>query len=96
MSNMRATRSHSSTITISIASRSGWRRRAAPTFRLQLRWYPVVTLLQLTLDMAMATTAPMGYGHVYAPAHYIDAWIEVTDVQGWSPDEIARLKQPAL
>jgi uncharacterized membrane protein len=59
----------------------------------QLRWYPVVTLLQLTLDMAMSTTAPQGYGHVFAPAHYVDAWIEVTDVKGWSPDEIARLKQ---
>ena len=59
----------------------------------QLRWYPVVTLLQLTLDMAMSTTAPQGYGHVFAPAHYVDAWIEVTDVKGWSPDEIARLKR---
>jgi len=59
----------------------------------ELRWYPVVTMLQLTLDMAMATTAPMGYGHVYAPAHYIDAWIEVTDAQGWPPEEISRLKQ---
>jgi uncharacterized membrane protein len=59
----------------------------------QLRWYPVVTLLQLTLDMAMATTTPMGYGHVFAPAHYVDAWIEVTDVRGWSPEEIVRLKQ---
>jgi uncharacterized membrane protein len=59
----------------------------------QLRWYPVVTFLQLALDMAMATTSPMGYGHVYAPAHYIDAWIEVTDVQGWTPEEVLRLKQ---
>jgi uncharacterized membrane protein len=59
----------------------------------QLRWYPVVTLLQLTLDMLMATTAPIGYGHVYAPAHYTDAWIEVTDVRDWSPEEITRLKQ---
>ena len=59
----------------------------------QLRWYPVVTLMQLTLDVAMATTTPIGHGHVYAPAHYIDAWIEVTDVKGWSGDEIARLKQ---
>ena len=59
----------------------------------QLGWYPVVTLLQLALDMAMATTTPMGYGHVYAPQHYIDAWIEVTDVKGWPPEEIARLKQ---
>jgi uncharacterized membrane protein len=59
----------------------------------QLRWYPVVTFLQLAMDMFRATTAPIGYGHVYAPAHYIDAWIEVTDVRGWSQEEIARLKQ---
>jgi uncharacterized membrane protein len=59
----------------------------------QLRWYPIVTLLQLTLDMLMATNAPIGYGHVYAPAHYIDAWIDVTDVRDWSPEEITRLKQ---
>lgn len=59
----------------------------------QLRWYPVVTFLQLALDMPMATTAPTGHGHVYAPEHYVDAWIEVTDVQDWSPQEITRLKQ---
>jgi len=59
----------------------------------QLRWYPAVTFLQLTLDMFMATTAPIGYGHVFAPAHYIDAWIAVTDVRNWSPEEIKRLKQ---
>jgi uncharacterized membrane protein len=59
----------------------------------ELHWYPVVTFLQLALDMAMATTTPPGYGHVYAPEHYIDAWIAVTDVQGWSPEDIARLKQ---
>lgn len=58
----------------------------------QLRWYPVVTFLQLTLDMFMATTSPIGYGHVFAPAHYLDAWIAVTDVRDPSPDEIARLK----
>lgn len=58
----------------------------------EFRWYPVVTFLQLLLDMATATTTPMGYGHVYAPEHYIDAWVEVTDVQ-WPPQEIARLKR---
>jgi uncharacterized membrane protein len=59
----------------------------------ELRWYPVVTFLQLTLDLAMATTAPMGYGHVYAAEHYIDAWMQVADIKDLSPDEIARLKQ---
>ena len=43
--------------------------------------------------MFLSFTAPSGYGHVYAPAHYIDAWIEVTDVRGWSAQEIARLKE---
>ncbi len=59
----------------------------------QLRWYPIVTFLQFGLDMVMGTTAPIGYGHVYAPAHYIDAWIELTNVSGWSAEEIKRLKQ---
>lgn len=58
----------------------------------QLRWYPVVTFLQLLLDLAMATTTPMGFGHVYAPEHYIEAWAAVTDVK-WSPEEIKRLKE---
>jgi uncharacterized membrane protein len=43
--------------------------------------------------MAGAATMPMGHGHVYAPEHYIDAWMAVTDVQGWSADDVARLKR---
>lgn len=58
----------------------------------ELRWYPIVTMLQLALDMAVATHTPMGFGHVYAPEHYVDAWVAVTDVQDWSPDAVARLK----
>jgi len=59
----------------------------------ELRWYPVVTFLQLTLDVALATTAPMGHGHVYAAEHYIDAWVQVADILDWSQDDIGRLKQ---
>lgn len=59
----------------------------------QLRWYPIVTLFQLMMDMFMATCSPIGYGHVYAPAHYINAWIEVTGVRNWSQENIQRLKQ---
>jgi uncharacterized membrane protein len=58
----------------------------------ELRWFPFVSFLQLTLDMLTATDAPVGYGHVYAPAHYINAWIDVSDVRDWSPADIARLK----
>lgn len=58
----------------------------------QLRWYPIVTGLQLAVDMMVATTAPIGHGHVYAPQSYIDAWAEVTAVD-WPPSEIERLKR---
>jgi uncharacterized membrane protein len=58
----------------------------------ELRWYPVVTMLQLALDMAVATEAQMGFGHVYAPEHYVDAWVAVTDVHDWSADALAQLK----
>jgi uncharacterized membrane protein len=57
-----------------------------------LRWFPLVTIVQLLLDMALATTSPIGYGHVYAPEHYIDAWIAVTDPQGLRPNDVTRLK----
>ncbi|TYR29554.1 hypothetical protein FY036_22115 [Mesorhizobium microcysteis] len=59
----------------------------------ELRWYPVVTMLQLTLDMALATTTPIGYGHVYAPGHYVDAWVALTEPDGWSMAKLARLKE---
>jgi uncharacterized membrane protein len=60
----------------------------------QLRWYPLVSMLQLAMDAAVATTqTPMGYGHVYAPQHYIDAWLQVTGISDWSGEEIGRLKR---
>ncbi|MFC6489600.1 alpha/beta hydrolase [Nitratireductor sp. GCM10026969] len=71
-----------------------WMKRPrGPDVSPELRWYPVVTFLQLALDMALAITAPMGHGHVYAPEHYIDAWMAVTAPQGVSAEEADRLKQ---
>jgi Predicted membrane protein len=64
-----------------------------PDVSAALRWYPVVTLLQLALDMAVANGTPMGHGHVYAPEHYVDAWDAVTDVRNWSPEAISALKR---
>lgn len=59
----------------------------------ELRWYPIVTMLQLALDMAVATDTPMGFGHVFAPEHYVDAWVAVTDVHDWPANALARLKE---
>lgn len=50
----------------------------APGISSLLDWYPVVTFLQLALDMALAQTAPIGFGHVYAPQDYLDAWVQVS------------------
>lgn len=73
--------------------RPAWMRDPrGPDVSPELRWYPIVTMLQLAVDMAVATSTPMGYGHVYAPEHYVDAWIAVTDVHNWSPEMIAKLK----
>lgn len=63
-----------------------------PDVSSELRWYPIVTMLQLALDMAVATNTPMGFGHVYAPEHYVDGWVAVTDVGDWSAEALARLK----
>jgi uncharacterized membrane protein len=58
-----------------------------------LRWFPIVTMLQLGADIAAAEGAPIGHGHAYASEHYIDAWRAVSDPQGWSDEAIERLKK---
>lgn len=58
----------------------------------EFHWYPVITFLQLVLDLATATTTPKGYGHVYAGEHYIDAWQQIVGLEGWSEEDINRLK----
>ena len=74
--------------------RPDWMRPPrGPDVAPQLQWYPVVTMLQLALDMMTSNGAPMGFGHVYAPEHYLDAWVAVTDAPGWTPETLAALKQ---
>ena len=59
----------------------------------EIRWMPVVTFVQQICDMMTATTTPRGVGHVYAAAHYLDAWIAVTEPQGWNEDSLAQLRE---
>ncbi|MBI1620566.1 alpha/beta hydrolase [Aquamicrobium zhengzhouense] len=63
-----------------------------PDVSRELRWYPLVTMLQLAVDMAFAAGTPMGHGHVYAPQHYVDAWLEVADISDWSLQKLDELK----
>lgn len=60
----------------------------------QLRWVPVLTFLQLVADIAAgAEAAPLGYGHNFAPTHYIDAWTALTEPSDWTPAHTQRLKE---
>lgn len=58
----------------------------------QFRWFPVVTMLQLAFDMAIGTTSPIGFGHVYAPEDYIDSWVALTDPANMDHSSVERLK----
>ncbi|AGA84649.1 alpha/beta hydrolase [Stutzerimonas stutzeri] len=79
--------------------RYAWRRPdwlaepRGPDVSPSLRWFPLVTMLQLAVDMAVTTPTPPGYGHVYAPADYVDAWRIVSAPAGWSDAALQRLKQ---
>jgi uncharacterized membrane protein len=54
------------------------------------RWFPVVTMFQLAVDMALALQVPR-FGHYYAYPDYIYAWSGLLDLPDWSADRRARL-----
>lgn len=61
-----------------------------PDVSASLRWWPIVTFLQLGFDMMTATTTPAGYGHVYSARDYLVAWADVLD-SDWSEADLQRL-----
>ena len=58
----------------------------------ELRWYPVVTMLQLAVDMGAGDNVPPGYGHVFAARDYIRAWAELLDPPDWDEAGLAGLR----
>jgi len=56
-----------------------------------LQFMPVVTQFQLALDMALSTTTPAGFGHSYYAQDYIEPWVQVTEPEGWTPEDTVRL-----
>lgn len=69
------------------------REAAAPDVSPALFFTPIVTQLQLAVDMALSTLPPAGFGHTYSTNDYIDAWVAVTAPQGWNEDMSERLKE---
>ncbi len=56
-----------------------------------MKFMPVVTAFQLAIDMALANTAPPGYGHAYYARDYIGPWVALTDPEGWTNELSTRL-----
>jgi uncharacterized membrane protein len=79
---------------------SGWREPEwlhpprGPDVSPKLRWFPIVTMLQLAADMAVAAeAAPPGFAHNFAAAHYVEAWAALTEPASWSMESLERLKE---
>jgi uncharacterized membrane protein len=62
----------------------------APDVSPQMRWVPVVTWLQVGVDMAVAVGEP-GFGHDYIARHYIPAWAATLSPPGWDAETESRL-----
>jgi uncharacterized membrane protein len=54
-------------------------------------WFPVVTFLQVSADMAVAVDVPDGHGHRYI-RDVVNAWAEILRPPGWTPEKTDRLR----
>jgi uncharacterized membrane protein len=67
------------------------RERRAPDVSAALRWFPLVTMLQVAADLT-AGSAPPGFGHTYSAHEYLAAWTALTEPPGWTPEGLDRLR----
>ncbi len=56
-----------------------------------MRWIPVVTFWQVTLDLPLATEVPAGHGHTYT-REYVDGWAALLQPADWTADRAAQLR----
>jgi uncharacterized membrane protein len=57
-----------------------------------MRWYPLVTFWQVTIDMPFAVGVPDGHGHRYTTGS-VDAWVTLLGPEGWTEADAERLRQ---
>lgn len=57
----------------------------------KLKWFPIITMLQLAADMT-SYTAPKGFGHNYASAHYFDVWLALTEPPFWTEKKLVHMR----
>ncbi len=56
-----------------------------------MRWIPLVTFWQVTLDMVFSADVPSGFGHAYGP-EAIDLWTRILTPQGWDDATTDRVR----
>ena len=56
-----------------------------------LRWFPIITALQVGVDMMFGAAVPPGRGHNYAVEDYIEAWSAVTAPPNWANADAGEL-----
>jgi uncharacterized membrane protein len=57
-----------------------------------MRWYPVVTFWQVSVDLGNAAYPPQGFGHNYG-AEMLDAWALVAPPPGWTAADTDRARK---
>ncbi|MDN4475840.1 alpha/beta-hydrolase family protein [Demequina sp. SYSU T00192] len=63
----------------------------APDVSPEMRWFPLITGWQTMLDMPAAGSVPEGFGHMYTAKANLQAWVGVTDPEGWDAADTAAL-----
>ncbi|WP_243858570.1 alpha/beta-hydrolase family protein [Mycobacterium sp. DL440] len=56
-----------------------------------MRWLPLVTFWQVTLDMIFSADVPYGYGHAFGP-DAADLWVDILAPRGWDPALTQRIQ----
>lgn len=67
------------------------REEPGPDVSPAVRWVPVVTTFQLAVDMMLSLAIAPGHGHYYIAEDYIPIWVELTEPEGWTEADTARL-----
>ena len=62
-----------------------------PDIPQEMEWVPLVTMWQVALDLPAAGSVPVGHGHMYSPQSNTEAWAAMTQPDGWTEADTARL-----
>ena len=88
---------HASDAVVFFDPRATWRRPAwmssprGPDVSSGFQWLPIVTSLQLGVDIMTAVKPPAGFGHSYDFVCYARAWAMLLDPPEWTEERIAAL-----